>query len=103
VADGKPERVADRWQDTMGFAVVGPDHFLASGHPDLREDLPAHLGLIESTDSALYVSDDRAVSWQATTPVSGDARALAVSPQAWYVATSHGVYRSTDTGRSWKP
>ena len=52
VEDGSAERVADRWQDTMGFAVVGPGHFLASGHPDLREDLPAQLGLIESTDGA---------------------------------------------------
>ncbi|KAA1426776.1 F510_1955 family glycosylhydrolase [Nocardioides antri] len=46
-----PRRVADRWQDTMAFTVVGPGHFLASGHPDLREDLPPHLGLIESTDA----------------------------------------------------
>lgn len=49
---GKPVRVADRYQDTMGFTVAGPDHFLASGHPDVREDLPAHLGLIESRDRA---------------------------------------------------
>jgi len=49
---GEPERVADRWQDTMGFAVVGPGRFLGSGHPDLREDLPTSLGLIESTDGA---------------------------------------------------
>ncbi len=49
---GTVERVADRYQDTMGFAVVGPGHFLASGHPDLREDLPGQLGLIESTDTA---------------------------------------------------
>lgn len=47
----EPHRVADRWQDTMGFTVVGPGHFLGSGHPDLREELPAHLGLIESTDA----------------------------------------------------
>lgn len=47
---GKSTRVAGRWQDTMAFTVVGPSHFLASGHPDLREDLPPHLGLIESTD-----------------------------------------------------
>lgn len=47
----EPLRVADRWQDTMAFTVVGPGHFLASGHPDLREDLPPHLGLIESTDA----------------------------------------------------
>ena len=48
---GTPTRLADRWQDTMAFTVVGPGHFLASGHPDLREDLPPHLGLIESTDA----------------------------------------------------
>lgn len=48
---GKPTRVADRWQDTMAFTVVGPGHFLGSGHPDLTEELPSHLGLIESTDA----------------------------------------------------
>jgi photosystem II stability/assembly factor-like uncharacterized protein len=46
-----PVRVAGRYQDTMGFTVVGPDHFLGSGHPaSLRED-PAFLGLIESRDA----------------------------------------------------
>ena len=49
---GPVERVADRWQDTMAFTVVGPNHFLASGHPDQREDLPVHLGLVETTDAA---------------------------------------------------
>ena len=29
-------RVGDRYQDTMGFAVVGPDHFLGSGHSPRR-------------------------------------------------------------------
>ena len=48
---GQPSRVADRYQDTMAFTVVGPGPFLRSGHPDLREDLPAHLGLIEFTDA----------------------------------------------------
>jgi len=28
-------------------------NFLASGHPDRREDLPPHLGLIESTDAGV--------------------------------------------------
>lgn len=50
--DGVPVRVADRWQDTMAFTITGPNTFLGSGHPDLREDLPPHLGLIESTDAA---------------------------------------------------
>ncbi len=45
------ERVADRFQDTMGFTIVGPDRFLGSGHPDVREDLPPFLGLIRSSDA----------------------------------------------------
>lgn len=45
------ERVADRYQDTMAFTVIGPGHFLGSGHPDLSEDLPPFLGLIESPDA----------------------------------------------------
>jgi hypothetical protein len=47
----KARRVADRFQDTMGFSVVGPDRFLGSGHPDGRERLPPFLGLIESRDA----------------------------------------------------
>jgi hypothetical protein len=51
---GRAERVGDRLQDTMGFTITGPDRFLGSGHPDLRDyragRLPPLLGLIESTD-----------------------------------------------------
>ncbi len=36
--------------DLMGFAVVGPGHFIASGHPGPATDLPQPVGLIESTD-----------------------------------------------------
>jgi hypothetical protein len=50
-ASGAPVRVANRYQDTMGFTVVGARHFLGSGHPDGRESLPPRLGLIESTDA----------------------------------------------------
>ncbi|MBA3263517.1 MAG: hypothetical protein H0T69_13810 [Thermoleophilaceae bacterium] len=49
--DRKTRRVKDRFQDTMGFTVVGPDRFLGSGHPDGREDLPPFLGLLRSTDA----------------------------------------------------
>lgn len=38
-------------QDTMGFTVVGPDEFLASGHPATSEQVNP-LGLIKSTDQA---------------------------------------------------
>jgi len=52
-APGDPtaRRVGGRYQDTMGFSVIGPDRFLGSGHPDTRDDLPPFLGLIESTDA----------------------------------------------------
>lgn len=70
--DGTRERVADRWQDTMGFAVVGPGHFLGSGHPDLLErTLPSSLGLIESTDGAQ--------TWD-TVSLLGDADLHAIEP-----------------------
>ncbi|MFE6506336.1 F510_1955 family glycosylhydrolase [Nocardioides sp. NPDC057767] len=52
IENGTPTRIANRWQDTMAFTVTGPHTFLGSGHPDLNEDLPPHLGLIESTDAA---------------------------------------------------
>ena len=44
-----PVLVSDRVQDYMGFTVVGPDHFLASGHPG--QGSSASVGLIESTDA----------------------------------------------------
>jgi hypothetical protein len=47
----RASRVADRFQDTMGFTVVGPDTFLGSGHPDGRDRLPPFLGLIRSDDA----------------------------------------------------
>lgn len=47
---GDATRIANRYQDTMGFTVLGREHFLASGHPDMREKLPPRLGLIESRD-----------------------------------------------------
>jgi hypothetical protein len=40
VERGQARRVADRYQDTMGFTVTGPDRFLGSGYPDGRDDLP---------------------------------------------------------------
>lgn len=51
---GDAERIGESFQDTMGFTVAGPDHFLGSGHPDLQAmqaGQPSRLGLIESTDA----------------------------------------------------
>ena len=50
---GGKEQIAGRTQDFMGFTIVGPNHFLASGHPGPHDDdQPSNLGLIESTDAA---------------------------------------------------
>lgn len=49
-APGNSTRVANRIQDFMGFTVVGPRHFLASGHPGEGQDGPSSVGLIETTD-----------------------------------------------------
>jgi photosystem II stability/assembly factor-like uncharacterized protein len=94
-------RVGDRYQDTMGFAVVGPDRFLGSGHPDGREELPPFLGLIESTDAGQ--------SWK---PVSllgeVDFHVLEARGQRIYGFGSDFDSRqprfltSTDGGREWR-
>jgi hypothetical protein len=90
------ERVGDRLQDTMGFAVAGPDRFLGSGHPDLRDDLPPLLGLIESSDAGR--------SW---TPISllgeADFHALRVDDArvVGYDASRGRVMASDDGGREW--
>lgn len=104
VADGETEarRVAGRYQDTMGFAVVGPNRFLGSGHPDLREKLPPYLGLIESTDSGR--------SWNAVS-LQGkvDFHVLEARGRRVYGYGSDFETRearfltSTDGGRRWTP
>ena len=50
-SDRSAERVAGLYQDTMGFTVVGADHFLGSGHPGSIENDPPFLGLIESRNA----------------------------------------------------
>lgn len=90
------ERVADRWQDTMGFAVVGPKHFLASGHPDLREDLPSMLGLIESIDGAQ--------TWQPLS-LTGEADLHAIEPTedtVYAIESASGRLIATADRRDWR-
>ena len=89
-------RVNDRYQDTMGFTVVGPDHFLGSGHPDARDGLPPHLGLVESRDAGR--------TWK---PVSllgrADLHILRARGRRVYAfdVTSGRLLLSRDGGRSW--
>ena len=96
----RAERVAGRYQDTMGFTVTGPDRFLGSGHPDGRDELPPFLGLIRSTDAGR--------TWK---PVSllgdRDFHVLEASGEWVYGYGSDfesqraGLLVSEDGGRSW--
>lgn len=92
----RAERVGEGRQDTMGFTVVGPDRFLGSGHPDLRDDLPPHLGLIESTDAGR--------SWRSVSLLGeADFHALRASGRRvlGYDATGARLMRSDDGGGTW--
>jgi photosystem II stability/assembly factor-like uncharacterized protein len=81
----------------MGFTVIGPDRFLGSGHPDLRDDLPPRLGLIESRDGGK--------DW---TPVSllGEADFHVLRARGkqivGYDASSGHVLTSRDGGKHWR-
>ena len=103
VAEGETaaQRVGDTRHDTMGFTVAGPNHFLGSGHPDPRkaveENLPPHLGLMESTDGG--------ETWESVS-LAGEAdfHVLRVNGANVYGldASSGRFVASTDGGRSWE-
>lgn len=94
-----PRRVAGLYQDTMGFTVIGSDHFLGSGHPGRAGD-PAFLGLIESRDGGRR--------WE---PVSlrGEVDFHVLEAQGTTVygfgsdfeSREARFLRSTDSGRTW--
>ncbi|WP_233492491.1 F510_1955 family glycosylhydrolase [Blastococcus sp. TF02A-30] len=117
--------------DLMGFAVRGPGHFLASGHPGPGVDLPEPVGLIESTDGgrtweprsrqgesdfhALTVSDAGVLGYDGSLVRSADGdeweqllipatpAALAAAPDGRTIlaTTEQGLLSSVDGGRSW--
>jgi hypothetical protein len=96
VEDGRMTRVANRYQDTMGFEVVGPGRFLGSGHPDFREDNPPLLGLIESTDAG-----------QSWTPLSlggqADFHAIEYAHGRVYAYDSTSeTFMVSDDGQTWE-
>lgn len=81
--DGERQRVADRWQDTMGFAVIGPGHFLGSG---------SHTGSLITTTNR--------TDWDTnTTQPLYDLAANLNDPTTVYATTDQGVLvSSTDAG-----
>ena len=131
-AEGAAHRVSPV-MDLMGFAVAGPDHFVASGHPGPDVDLPQPVGLIESTDGgrtwrpvsrqgdsdfhALAVGDLGFIGFDGTLLRSPDGQdwttlqipmppaSLTASPDTPEVlaTTQAGLLRSTDGGSSWQP
>jgi hypothetical protein len=102
VRDGAGQRVADRLQDTMGFTVAGPDHFLGSGHPDFRDnqlyqpDRRPLLGLIESRDAGR--------SWQPLSLLGeADFHALQVAHgQVYGYDATGGRFMVTSNRRHWQ-
>ena len=93
---GEPSRVGQGYQDTMGFTVVGGDHFLGSGHPDPRAGGPPHLGLIESRDAGQ--------TWRSVS-LSGEADLHVLEAEGGavygYDASGGRFLASRDGGRTW--
>jgi len=91
---GEPGRVGGLVQDFMGFAVVGPNHFLASGHPGAGQDGPSKVGLIESTDGGR--------SWRTLSlPEQADFHTLKASHGVVYGSNAGQLMVSKD-GRAWE-
>ncbi len=92
VEDDAVARVGRTTIDLMGFAVAGPDHFYASGHPGPGDDLPNPVGLIESRDGGQ--------TWSVLSR-AGESDFHAVAAGSGVVVGFDGAVRSTTDGRSW--
>lgn len=80
--------------DLMGFAVVGANHFYASGHPGAGSTLPNPVGLIESTDGGQ--------TW-ARRALGGQVDFHTLAASAGTVVGFDGDLRvSTDGGSTWR-
>lgn len=92
VEDDAVARVGRTTIDLMGFAVAGPDHFYASGHPGPGDDLPNPVGLIESKDGGK--------TWSVVSR-AGESDFHTVAAADGVVVGFDGAVRSTKDGRSW--
>ncbi len=91
---GKPSLVGGLVQDFMGFTVVGPNHFLASGHPGAGQNGPSSVGLIESTDGGR--------SWK-TLSLAGQADFHVLKARHGLVYGSNdGQLMVSQDGRTWE-
>ncbi len=100
VADGKAQRVGDRYQDTMGFTIDQRGRFLGSGHPDLRDlrsgKFAPNLGLIESPD--------RGRTWNAISLMGkADFHALEAAHNRIYgYNATGGTFMVSTDGKDWE-
>jgi photosystem II stability/assembly factor-like uncharacterized protein len=96
--DTTPTQVGETTQDIMGFSVVGPNGFIGSGHPGVDQDLPPHLGLIESRDGGK--------TWE-NVSLLGDADFHVLESAGKHVYGFDGLQGrlmvSSDGGRNWQP
>jgi uncharacterized protein (DUF305 family) len=99
--EAEPRPVGKTRHDLMGFTVSAPDRYLASGHPDPRgvrdDDLPPHLGLIESRD--------RGETWTSVSLLAeADFHVLRAAGDRIYGfdSTRGRLLASADGGRSWE-
>jgi len=85
----------------MGFTVVGPDHFLGSGHPGSVRDDPPFLGLIESRDAG---NNWRPISLRGEVDfhVLEAQGAIVYGFGSDFETRAARFLRSEDGGRSWK-
>jgi hypothetical protein len=95
------KRVAGRFQDTMGFTVVGPDHFLGSGHPDGREGLPPFLGLIRSQDAGKSWNPVSLLGKQDFHVLEASGR-IVYGYGADFASRKQALLASANGGRSWE-
>jgi len=93
VTGSSATRVGTGTIDLMGFSLIEPGRFYASGHPGPQDDLPNPVGLIESRDGGL--------TWQSIS-MSGVSDFHTVTATGTRVYGFDGVLRiSDDSGRSW--
>ena len=94
--DAQARQVGKSQQDLMGFTVVGPNQFVASGHPDPAAGGPSNLGLVRS--------DDAGRGWsQVSLLGEADFHVLRAAGQTIYgFDQSRGLMVSTNGGRSWQ-
>ena len=95
--DARATPVGAMRPDLMGFSVASRDRFIASGHPDARQKLPPHLGLMESRDGGRTWSNVSLLG-------RADLHVLRASGRRvyGYDGVESRLLMSTDGGKTWR-